>query len=872
MTPHSSHQSSRHGSPFSSRPHTPNHDNTQNLHHHHHHSTKRHGLHKHSARHSSSQLCDTYVGLSFRLYERGSSDLEAYVKEHLSNGGEGIGHFKLEKGQALLVWGAVLSDGVGQIDTGSDSMIVDLGDGQAEGKDDWKEVKRVAERICNDALEVSRGRSMVIQVVAVSEPLPLPLKNCPIFLPTLWMHLNAIPFLVPSPFMMFADLPDPLPEYFASTAVAEAIKHLHPAIHSAVTVQLDEKTHRVKVDADGMIQTASIEGYRQSTSPELWRRFMALVRHVKGNDIRFVRCSATPQGGGVALLQHALVRLLRCVGLGDHVTWHVPEGHVSVFDITKKKFHNVLQGVAKSDVKLEEMDRKYFEIWTKANYEQFWKETGVFEGGKIVVIDDPQLTALIPLLRRDHPSSPIIFRSHIQIQSDLVDDPKTEQHAVWNYHFDFVKHVDLFLAHPVDFFVPQNVKETLPVLYMPPSTDPLDGLNKPLGSQAVEQLRQVYNHLSETQCGITVDWTRGYILQVARFDPSKGLPVLVESYLKFRQQLEAQGKGTDPSGKKPPMLIVVGHGSVDDPDGSSQYEMLHEQVNSPGYELVRDDVSIVRAPPSDTLLGMLMQGAWCATQLSTREGFEVKVSEAVLKRIPIIASKAGGIPLQVKDGLNGWIVPPSDSNAVANVLVEFYLGKKKLDRAAGRPDERERMQDTLSKDGDMNGKIGDDDFLRQAVPEISTEGESGTIGYGEATHPSKTDARHASEMMLDPNTSAENFVRNVGAPFPAVHPDGAAPSEDFFTVGNASRWLLILSLMSGKPIRRSHHERDEVIDGEADSDGEVELLKSMGLSEQGTPGGKSELMKVNGQNVYRMLMTEKHLEEQEAKVIQRNEM
>ena len=37
-----------------------------------------------------------------------------------------------------------------------------------------------------------------------------------------------------------------------------------------------------------------------------------------------------------------------------------------------------------------------------------------------------------------------------------------------------------------------------------------------------------------------------------------------------------------------------------------------------------------------------MQGAWCATQLSTREGFESKVSEAVLKRVPIIASQAGG--------------------------------------------------------------------------------------------------------------------------------------------------------------------------------------------------------------------------------------
>lgn len=139
-------------------------------------------------------------------------------------------------------------------------------------------------------------------------------------------------------------------------------------------------------------------------------------------------------------------------------------------------------------------------------------------------------------------------------------------------------------------------------------------------------------------------------------------------YLQFRQKVEEAGKGGDDGdAKKPPQLIVVGHGSIDDPDGTRIYEELHEVsqsfrnqrsviaslklslngdrrqiVNSDEYKLVTKDVSIVRAPPSDTLLGGLMQGATVALQLSTREGFEVKVSEAVLKRIPVVATKAGG--------------------------------------------------------------------------------------------------------------------------------------------------------------------------------------------------------------------------------------
>jgi len=54
---------------------------------------------------------------------------------------------------------------------------------------------------------------------------------------------------------------------------------------------------------------------------------------------------------------------------------------------------------------------------------------------------------------------------------------------------------------------------------------------------------------------------------------------------------------------------------------------------------IQEDVAIVRAPPvsfnmnsranvqSDGLLGAIMQGAWVGMQLSTREGFEVKVTE-----------------------------------------------------------------------------------------------------------------------------------------------------------------------------------------------------------------------------------------------------
>lgn len=84
----------------------------------------------------------------------------------------------------------------------------------------------------------------------------------------------------------------------------------------------------------------------------------------------------------------------------------------------------------------------------------------------------------------------------------------------------------------------------------------------------------------------------------------------------------------------------------------------------------------MRLDPNDQLLNALLSGAHIALQLSTREGFEVKVSEALHKGRPTIATKAGGIPLQVQHGKNGFLVEESDWKAVAGHLVELWTDEK----------------------------------------------------------------------------------------------------------------------------------------------------------------------------------------------------
>jgi glycosyltransferase involved in cell wall biosynthesis len=90
------------------------------------------------------------------------------------------------------------------------------------------------------------------------------------------------------------------------------------------------------------------------------------------------------------------------------------------------------------------------------------------------------------------------------------------------------------------------------------------------------------------------------------------------------------------------------------------------------YSHLADSISVMRLPPSDQLLNTLLSSSYICLQLSTREGFEVKVSEALHKGIPVIATKRGGIPLQVQHGKNGYLVDAGDSKAVAKHLLDLW--------------------------------------------------------------------------------------------------------------------------------------------------------------------------------------------------------
>ncbi len=426
-----------------------------------------------------------------------------------------------------------------------------------------------------------------------------------------------------------------------------------------VRTQLNEK-HEVQVS-----ELVTLEDYQKITSPEDFTLLTELAQALQGKKLVFI--NATPQGGGVALMRHALIRLLRLLHVDAH--WYVLQPKKEVFTITKAKFHNVLQAVASRETELTLEDKALYEAWMQENAAAL---EDVFKQADVIVIDDPQPAGLIPYIKQANPDVKVIYRSHIQIVGSLASQEGTPQHTTWSFLWDKIRDADYFVSHPMKVFIPNNVPDEK-ILYMPATTDPLDGLNKPLTQGQMAIYLKLFNELLLQEKQTPLDEERPYIIQIARFDPSKGIPDVLEAYKKLREMLKKQRKPI-------PQLVITGNSSIDDPDGMPVYNHIKKLLQSESYERLADDVKVVRLPHRDQMLNALLRGSKVALQLSIKEGFEVKVTEALMKGKPVIAYNAGGIPLQIQDGITGYLVERGDTTLVAQHLYNLLTDESAYQR------------------------------------------------------------------------------------------------------------------------------------------------------------------------------------------------
>ncbi|KAJ5487089.1 hypothetical protein N7530_001389 [Penicillium desertorum] len=506
-------------------------------------------------------------------------------------------------------------------------------------------------------------------------------KHCPRLCPRLWAELDIIPLVLSNVTLIDrVSVEQPTEDGVSKTAgwdektideQAESMARKGVRLFGPENTPLLQVGYLglVEVDTAYHVRLADLSDFQKTVSDRTWSAAQHYATDLKERNVKIAFFSATPQGGGVALMRHALLRFSHC--LGTDIKWYVPKPRPGVFRVTKTN-HNILQGVARPGERLTPENKKLLQEWIEENARRYWTRPGgpllaPSEGGAdVVVVDDPQMPGLIPIAKKLAPNRPVIFRSHIQIRSDLVAIPDSPQAEAWEYIWGNIKHADCFISHPVSAFVPRNVPPEI-VGYMPAATDWLDGLNKSVRDWDIAHYGRIFNSGCRNADMPTIQWPEdSYIVQIARFDPSKGIEDVLVSYEKFHNKLLAEAPNM-----VPPKLLICGHGSVDDPDGGYIYDEMIEYLDTK-VPHIRHLICAMRVRPCDQVLNAILSKATVALQLSKSEGFEVKVSEAIHKGKPVIATRAGGIPLQVAHGKNGFLVDVGDTDAVAERLFELW--------------------------------------------------------------------------------------------------------------------------------------------------------------------------------------------------------
>ena len=128
-------------------------------------------------------------------------------------------------------------------------------------------------------------------------------------------------------------------------------------------------------------------------------------------------------------------------------------------------------------------------------------------------------------------------------------------------------------------------------------------------------------------------------------------------------------------------LVLVGEGSEADALRAQIAELpapARDRVILTGR---REDVAAITADLSVALLPSL------------REAQGISILEAMARGVPVVASRVGGIPEVISDGVDGLLVEPRDPAAVARALIRLATSPELHDRlgAAGRRTVAERF-------------------------------------------------------------------------------------------------------------------------------------------------------------------------------------
>jgi trehalose synthase len=373
------------------------------------------------------------------------------------------------------------------------------------------------------------------------------------------------------------------------------------------------------------VGSKSLADYTHIVGRGLVQEIRELAEPLRGR--RVVHISATAFGGGVSEILYALVPLMKDVGL--ECEWQVIYGREEFFNATKL-MHNALQGAP------EDLTEEQWGTWHRYNEMNARELHG---GWDIALVHDPQPAALYALVPEK--AAAWIWRCHI----DMSHPNPTTLERLLPYLAEYPRS----LFH-VAGYVPAGMRGQVEVV--PPAIDPLAPKNMALSPEDAAYVCQ--------QFGIDVD--RPLLTQVSRFDAWKDPLGVIDAY----RIVAAEMPGVQ--------LALVGSMASDDPEGWDYFNATVAHADGdPDIHILNNfnNVGSIEVNAFQSQSDVLIQK-------STREGFGLTVTEAIWKGRPFVGGNVGGIPLQVQDGVTGFLVDSVEECAARalEILRDPALGKR----------------------------------------------------------------------------------------------------------------------------------------------------------------------------------------------------
>jgi len=377
-------------------------------------------------------------------------------------------------------------------------------------------------------------------------------------------------------------------------------------------------------------ESVNLENYHSSVGDTLIDEIRELSRDFKG--LRICNVNATAAGGGVAELLSRIIPIHLAVGISTD--WRLIYGDKDFFTITKG-FHNALQG---GELDLTADAKQAYLDHNRTSAEMLREDNDLF------VVHDPQPAALRHF-KKSLPRSKWIWRCHI--------DSSEPNQEVWEFLHPYIQEYDA-AVFTMKAFQPSDL-EVGRVVFIPPAIDPVSTKN-------MELLANVC-HRAIGEMG--VDLRRPLLLQVSRFDPWKDPLGVIQAYRLAKEKApEIQ-------------LAMIGAMAGDDPQGWEILDKINaEAADDPDLYVFTNLTGV-----GSMEVNAFQRAADVVVQKSIREGFGLVVAEAFWKSRPIVAGRAGGIPLQFPAGYEDYLVESVEDCAAK---IRFLLEHKDIAENFGR--------------------------------------------------------------------------------------------------------------------------------------------------------------------------------------------